>query len=131
MRLSALALSLALLIGSVMVPAPVQAGSKKPKDSVVMLAFEAKWCGACQKMKPTLSKLERKGYVVVHLDVDTPKGKRLAAKYNVKSLPTYVVLDKSGHEQGRASGVVSEGILLGLFKIARALLIFGIKVLLF
>jgi thioredoxin 1 len=126
MRLIALAVLAAILI-----PVSVVEAAKKPKNDVVLLAFGAKWCGPCHKLKPTLDKVAAKGYTVVHIDVETAKGKTLARKYKVTDLPTCVILDGDGKEQGRTQGVVSEGVLLGLLKIARAVLIFAIKALLF
>lgn len=126
MRLIALAVLAAILI-----PVSAVEAAKKPKNDVVILAFGAKWCGACNKLKPTLDKVAAKGYTVVHIDVDTPKGKALARKYKVTDLPTCVILDSHRQEQGRTEGVVSEGVLLGLLKIARAVLLFAIKALLF
>lgn len=121
----------ALIVAMALIPASMVEAAKKPKNDVVVLAFGAKWCGPCHKMKPTLDKIERKGYTVVHVDVATVKGKQLAKKYNVTSLPTCVVLDGRGHEQGRTEGVVSEGVLLGILKVARAVLLFAVKAILF
>lgn len=88
-----------------------------------LYSFESKDCQACDEMKPILKRLERKGYKVVHIDVE--KNPKLTKKYKVTHVPTYITVDKNGVEQGREVGVVSEGVLLALLKIAR-FLVYGI-----
>jgi thiol-disulfide isomerase/thioredoxin len=126
MRLIALAVLAAILI-----PVSVVEAAKKPKGEVTLVAFGAKYCGACHKLKPTLDKIEAKGYKVIHVDVGTAKGKAIAKRLGVTDLPTCIVFDGNGKEQGRTEGVVSEGVLLGLLKVARAVLMFAIKAILF
>lgn len=71
-----------------------------------ILAFEATWCGPCQKMAPLLSKLEKQGLKIRRIDID--KNRALAQKFDVTSLPTLVKL-VGGKEQGRIVGVSSVG----------------------
>lgn len=108
-------LAFALLMLAV---SPAEAASKK---DVTLLAFQAKWCGACKEMEPVLKKLERKGYHVVRVDVETAKGRKLAKDYRVKELPTFIVVDKAGREQARETGVISEGVLLVALKVLKFL----------
>jgi len=95
----------------------VQAASR------TLYAFQAKECGACKEMEPVLKKLERKGYNVVRIDVETTKGRALAKRYKVTHVPTFITVDKQGREQGREVGVVSEGVLIALLKIAKFIVI--------
>jgi thiol-disulfide isomerase/thioredoxin len=117
MRKSVLAFACLMLAASV-----CEAANKQDR---VLLAFKDQTCGACKEMEPVLKKLERKGYVVIRIDVDTAKGRKLAREYKVKELPTFVVLDKTGREQARETGVVSEGVLLIALKVVK-LIVFGV-----
>jgi thiol-disulfide isomerase/thioredoxin len=81
----------------------VQLASKEGKP--VLAFFTASWCTWCQKMKqdtlvdPTVTGL-MKNYVYVAVDVD--KEKDVARKYNVTSIPAYVITN--GKEENLKSG---------------------------
>lgn len=92
--------------------------------------FESKNCQACDEMKPVLKKLERKGYKIVHIDVESVKGKALAKRYHVTHTPTFITVDAHGREQGREVGVVSEGVLLALLRVARFLVYGALRLIL-
>lgn len=94
-----------------------------------LYAFQQDGCAACKEMEPVLKKLERRGVKVVRIDIKTPKGRALVQKYKVKETPTYISVDKAGREQGREVGVVTEGVLLVLLKLARYVLVGLIKLL--
>lgn len=69
-----------------------------------LLIFTAAWCGPCQtlhndlKQDPSLAA----GYEWGFVDIDQEK--ELAREYNVKSVPTLVVLDKDNKEVKRQVG---------------------------
>jgi thiol-disulfide isomerase/thioredoxin len=84
-----------------------------PKHQVFVLAFTADWCQACQRDKPKLAELRRRGVEVVEIDYDARPD--LVRKYRVRRLPTYIVLE-DGEEVER-----TESILL-LIKILRFLM---------
>ena len=48
--------------------------------------FSAAWCSACKSVKPIVEGLANVEYV----DIDTPEGMELSAKYGVRGLPTMV-----------------------------------------
>jgi thiol-disulfide isomerase/thioredoxin len=85
-----------------------------PTPTHQVYAFTADWCEACQRDKPGLADLRRRGVHVVEIDCDARPD--LVAKYRVRRLPTYIVL-KDGEEVER-----TESILL-LIKILRLLLL--------
>lgn len=66
-----------------------------------LLVFGASWCGPCHSMEPILHGLEAEGFRVKRIDID--REPEFAAKYGVKSVPTFVVKAKNR----RAVGVQS------------------------
>src|SRR5579871_3594896 len=51
----------------------------------VVLDFTASWCGPCQQISPTVSRLERQGYPIRKVDVDTNRD--LVRRFNIQSIP--------------------------------------------
>jgi thioredoxin 1 len=71
---------------------------------VKLIDFTAKWCGPCRVMKPTLESVatEYAGRLeITHVDVDEEPV--VAQQYNVRSMPTYVLV-RDGREVGRFVG---------------------------
>lgn len=71
----------------------------------ILLDFSAKWCGPCQQVSPIVSKLERQGYPIRKVDVDEEKA--LAQKYNIESIPCFVLI-ANGREINRITGLADE-----------------------
>ncbi len=75
------------------------------------LVFTATWCGPCGKLKRNIAGMARSGWRVGPLatddieiiDVDGPDPR--SKQFNVRSLPTLVIVDKSGREIARRDGV--------------------------
>jgi thiol-disulfide isomerase/thioredoxin len=86
----------------------VDAALKLARDrhAPVLVDFYAPWCYSCYFMSknvkngPEWERLERRA-VVVELDADAPDGAHFMKLWQVKGLPSYVVLDESGAELGR------------------------------
>ena len=73
------------------------------ESSKFFVFFTAKWCVSCQKMKKELGDQDALiGYRVVLVDID--KYPQLAKKYNIKCVPTYIILDKNRKELKRGEG---------------------------
>ena len=53
--------------------------------------FGATWCAPCKQMAPVIAQFEQAGYVVKKIDIDQQKD--LAAKFNVTSIPCFIVVE--------------------------------------
>lgn len=69
------------------------------------LYFTAPWCGPCQMFGPTMDRISQSGITVVKVNVD--ENKDLALQYNVRSVPTTILL-KNELEINRFTGARSE-----------------------
>jgi hypothetical protein len=75
----------------------------------VLVDFHAPWCYSCYYMSrhvltgPEWERTQREA-VIVELDADAPEGARWMQAWNVKVLPSYLVLDSNGNELGRLLG---------------------------
>jgi thiol-disulfide isomerase/thioredoxin len=88
-----------------------------PSEAPVLLDFHASWCGPCQQTRGAIKRLVAEGYPVKSVDVDRAQG--LAAKYGIREVPTFVVVDARGRELARASGLQPASELAALYGQAR------------
>ena len=75
--------------------------------------FSAPWCGPCKQFGPVMDRISQTGILVEKVNVDNVPA--LAAAYNVRSVPTVVVVDRSGNEINRSVGMLSESQVRQLF----------------
>lgn len=71
------------------------------------LKFYATWCGPCKAMSMVVESAKDKLPMPVE-DIDIDEQFEVARKYNVRSVPTLVVVDDSGTEVKRAVGSMNE-----------------------
>ena len=72
--------------------------------------FSATWCGPCKTFKPVMNEVAGEGHSVQFIDID--QSPELAQQYNVRSVPTVVVVE-NGSEVNRVMGAVSKQQILG------------------
>ena len=70
-----------------------------------MKYFSATWCGPCKTFKPVMNEVAGEGHSVQFIDVDQQQD--LAARYNVRSVPT-TIIEQDGIEVDRIIGSVSK-----------------------
>ena len=70
-----------------------------------MKYVSATWCGPCKTFKPVMNEVAEEGHSVQFIDVDQQQD--LAARYNVRSVPT-TIIEKDGIEVDRIIGSVSK-----------------------
>jgi thioredoxin 1 len=66
------------------------------------LKFEASWCGACKMVQPQLNKVSTEGITVDKIDAES--NNEMVMEYNVRNLPTVILVDNSGKEIWRTVG---------------------------
>lgn len=80
-------------------------------NKAVIVDFWAPWCGPCMRMKPVFEQLasELQGkYTFVGVNIDNAK--QLSNKYDVKSIPTFVII-KNNKVVEKITGQVSKEVL--------------------
>ena len=70
-----------------------------------VLKFSASWCGPCKALSMTLKDIDDLDTVVKEIDIDDQLD--LAATYNIRSVPTLVVL-QDGTEVRRKTGALNK-----------------------
>ncbi|HAB28333.1 MULTISPECIES: thioredoxin [Xanthomarina] len=84
------------------------------QEKPVLIDFFAEWCGPCKMMSPILKQVKDSlGDSVSILKVDVDKNQSLAAKYQVRGVPT-LILFKQGKQLWRQSGVVQKEELINI-----------------
>ena len=82
------------------------------KSRIILIDFWAGWCVPCRMMAPVLNQVagELGGEAFIG-KVDIEKNQSLAGKYNIRSIPTMIIL-KNGKEVNRIVGVKKKDFLL-------------------
>ena len=80
-------------------------GSIIESNIPVLIDFHAEWCGPCKTVAPILKSLkEEMGDQVKLIKIDVDKNQEIAAKYQIRGVPTLMIF-KKGNLLWRQSGV--------------------------
>ena len=74
--------------------------TEETKKGIKLIEFHTSWCGYCKKQQPELEEMNK----IWIGQVDADKAPAIAAKFNVNSFPTFLIL-KNGQEVDRFSGM--------------------------
>ena len=69
------------------------------------ILFTANWCAACQTMKPIIEQATKETKVQLS-KIDTDYDVSLTQQYNIRSIPTLIILE-NGNEVNRHVGSMS------------------------
>lgn len=67
-----------------------------------LLKFSASWCSSCPVLSKTLKTIDLGSINLVEVDID--KEPATVNAYNIRALPTLVLLDETGEEVKRCTG---------------------------
>ncbi len=62
---------------------------------ITVLDFYATWCHPCKKLDPELKKLEINYPNINFLKIDIEEQKELCEKYNIKAVPTIIIINEN------------------------------------
>jgi len=79
-----------------------------------VLRFTASWCQPCKMLAKTLEDVETQIPIVV---IDIDDNQDLAKSYNIRGVPTLVMLDDSDAEVKRFSGTKQKNELIDWMKV--------------
>ena len=82
----------------------------------VLIDFHANWCGPCKLLTPILKQVkEELGEAIKIVKIDVDKNQPLAAKYQVRGVPT-MLLFKNEKQLWRQSGVLQKNEIISIIK---------------
>lgn len=74
-------------------------------DLPILIDLWAEWCGPCKMMAPHFAQVAKSYPNVVFAKIDTEANPRLSSAFNVRSIPTLVLMNKTD-EIARISGAL-------------------------
>ena len=77
------------------------------KNKLLLVDFWAEWCGPCKSMHPIFSRMAKKYDHVRFARVNVDNSQDIAARFNVQSIPTFIMF-KNGENVQQMIGAVGE-----------------------
>jgi thioredoxin 1 len=88
----------------------------KASNKLVLVDFNAVWCGPCKILKPIVEKQVKKNADKVELfEIDVDKNPLVSTTMNIRSIPL-LLLYKDGKEVWRSMGLIEESVLAAKIK---------------
>ena len=85
-------------------------------ETPVLIDFFADWCGPCKMLAPILKDVKTElGDAIKIIKIDVDKNELLAAKYQVRGVPT-MMLFANGELEWRQSGVLQKEDIITVIK---------------
>jgi thioredoxin 1 len=80
------------------------------KNKLVLVDFWAEWCGPCKSMHPIFSRMAKKYNHVRFARVNVDDSQNIATKFNVQSIPTFIMFSDGKVVQQMVGAVGEPGI---------------------
>jgi thioredoxin 1 len=80
------------------------------KNKLVLVDFWAEWCGPCKSMHPIFSRMAKKYSHVRFARVNVDDSQNIATKFNVQSIPTFIMFNDGKVVQQMVGAVGEPGI---------------------
>ena len=80
------------------------------KNKLLLVDFWAEWCGPCKSMHPIFSRMAKKYHYVRFARVNIDDSQDIASKFNVQSIPTFIMFKDRKAAQQMVGAVVEPGI---------------------
>lgn len=79
-----------------------------------LLKFYAEWCGPCKMLSKVIedAKSDLTGLMINIEEIDIDENMEVAKQYNVRGVPTLILVEESGQEVRRKSGYMNEAELI-------------------
>ena len=77
------------------------------KNKLLLVDFWAEWCGPCKSMHPVFTRMAKKYDHVRFARVNVDNSQDIAARFNVQSIPTFIMF-KNGENVQQMVGAVGE-----------------------
>jgi len=77
------------------------------QNNLLLVDFWAEWCGPCKSMHPIFSRMAKKYEQVRFARVNVDNSQDVAKKFNVQSIPTFIMF-KNGQVAQQMVGAIGE-----------------------